>query len=330
MDWTSNVTVHESAFPDATQARLVDALKRREIDPFLLYSGLRQTARWIALHHALSPAQRDAACAALYEQAYRRAAEFCKGNVVHLVSLACGDGTKDTRCLEMLRLSGRTVIYTPADVSLEMALTAERTATTALRGLQCTPLLCELLSCSALPALLKEFDPSSAERIILFLGTIHNYWPPEILRSILYPLRSQDHLILSANLAPDANYESALTRIVSQYDNPLTRAWLLGALSELNITTSDGTLEFSAVPADGMPALRRIQADFVFTREKRLDFLGETFCFPAGEKLRVFFSYRFTRGQMRDFLKKARLTVIEDWIDASGEEGLFLCRRAAD
>jgi uncharacterized SAM-dependent methyltransferase len=330
MDWTSNVTVHESALPATTRARILEALRRGELDPSLLYNGLRQTLRWIELHHAISPAQRDTSFQQLYENAFRRAAELCRGNVVHAVSLACGDGTKDTRCLQLLRESGRTVIYTPADVSLEMVLTAEQAATTALRGLQTTPLVCELGYCSVLPALLKNFDPSGAERIVLFLGTIHNFWLPEILKSVIYPVRSQDQLLIGANLAPAENYDESLNRILAQYDNVHTRRWLMGAFSELDITSADGALSFSLVRAEAQPSLKRIQADFIFTREKQINFFGEPVAFRANQKLRVFYSYRFTVEHIHEFLGRARLKVTQEWIAPNNEEGLFLCRRAAE
>jgi hypothetical protein len=329
MDWTSQVTVHRSSLPESVRARVLDALKRRELDPSLLYSGLRQTRRWVDLHHSVSPAQRDPAVTALYDSAFRRAAELCRGNVVHVVSIACGDGTKDARCLELVRQTGRTVIYTPADVSLEMVLTAEHTATSTLRGLQSTPLLCEVGDCSVLPALLKNFDPSGAERIILFLGTIHNCWPPEILRSVVYPVRSQDHLIIGANLAPSDNYGSALERILPQYNNPPTRHWLLGALSELDITPADGTLEFSLVPAEADPSLKRIQADFSFARTKIINYFGDQITFAAREKLRVFYSYRFTIEHLRGFIARARLAIHSEWVAPNHEEALLLCHRPA-
>jgi uncharacterized SAM-dependent methyltransferase len=328
MDWTSNVTVHESALPGASRARVLAALRRGELDPSLLYSGLRQTLRWIDLHHAVSPAQRDGAVQGLYEEVFRESAEHhCRGNVVHVVSLACGDGTKDTRCIQTLRESGLTVIYTPADVSLEMALTAEQAATKALRGLQTTPLVCELMNCSVLPALLKSFDPSGAERIVLFLGTIHNFWPPDILKSVVYPVRSQDQLLISANLAPSATYEESLNRILAQYDNAHTRLWLMGALSELDITAADGALSFSLVPAESQRELLRIQADFTFAGEKTINFFGERISFGANQKLRVFYSYRFTVEHMRAFLNRARLKIAQEWVDSNNEEGLFLCHR---
>ena len=330
MDWTSHVAVHESTLPQPTRARIVAALKERTLDPSLLYAGLRQTTRWIDLHHAVSPAQKDSSVSNLYESAFRRAAELCAGNVIHVVSLACGDGTKDARCLQMVRESGRAVIYTPSDVSLEMVLTAEQTATAALRGLQTTPLLCELAHCTVLPALLKSFDPSGAERIVLFLGTIHNYWPPDILRSVIYPVRSQDLLLVGANLAPSADYELAVNAILGQYDNEHTRHWLMGALSELNISAEDGAIEFSLVPAESLQSLKRIQADFIFRRDKKIQFFGEGISFAAGEKLRVFYSYRFTVEHIRKFLTESRLQIAQEWIAPNNEEGLFLCRRSAE
>lgn len=330
MDWTSHVAVHESALPQISRTRILEALRRRELDPSLLYNGLRQTLRWIDLHHALAPAQQNTGFASFYDGAFRRAAELCRGNVIHVVSLACGDGSKDTRCLQIVRESGRAVIYTPADISLEMVLSAEKTAINALRGLQTTPLLCELSECSVLPALLKSFDPSGAERLVLFLGTIHNFWPPEILRSVIYPVRSQDHLLIGANLAPSGNYDSALDRILGQYDNPPTHRWLMGALSELNINGEDGAVAFSLVSAESNSSLKRIQADFIFTREKEINFFGDQVSFAKGEKLRVFYSYRFTMDHLRGFLTDSRLSIAEEWIAPSEEEGLLLCRRAED
>ncbi|MGZ8921341.1 MAG: L-histidine N(alpha)-methyltransferase [Limisphaerales bacterium] len=327
MDWTSHVAVHESALPQVTRQRIVEALRRGELDSSLLYVGLGQTLRWVDLHHAIAPA-RHPEVTALYDGAFRRAAELCRGNVVHVVSLACGDGTKDTQCLQLVRESGRTVIYTPTDVSLEMVLTAEQTATSALRGLQTTPLLCELARCSVLPALLKSFDPSGAERLVLFLGTIHNFWPPDILRSVIYPVRSQDHLLIGANLAPSENYDSALNRILTQYDNAPTHGWLMGALSELNLNSNDGALAFSIVPSESITMLKRIQVDFIFTREREINFFNKKITFAKNDKLRVFYSYRFTVDHLREFLAQSRLSITQEWVAPNEEEGLFLCRRS--
>jgi L-histidine Nalpha-methyltransferase len=327
MDWTSNVAVHESASPEFTRERIVNRLRAGEIDPSLLYAGLRQSTLWTVLHNSVSPAQKNPSFAALYETAFAESAVNCRGNVIHLVSLACGSGGKEVRCLRSLRSSDRAVIYTPADVSLEMVLTARNAATREFRGLQCTPLVCELTRCTVLPAILKGFDPSGAERLILFLGTIHNYWPPEILKSILYPLRAQDHLLIGANLAPADAYDQSLERILTQYDNAPTRAWLMGALSEFGLTAEDGHLEFSIQPADTQPSLKRIEARFRLLRPREIYILDETISLQKSSELRVFYSHRFTPAHLHAFFKESGLDLVREWI--LPEEGLFLCRRSA-
>jgi L-histidine Nalpha-methyltransferase len=327
MDWTTNVAVHESASPEFTRERILAALRRGELDPTLLYGGLRQTTLWTRLHELVSPARVDSAVLGLYENAFQQIASTMRGNVAHVVSLACGSGAKDRACLKALRSDTRAVIYTPADLSLEMVLGAHRAAAAELRGLQSTPLVCDLGRCSVLPAILKQFDPSGAERLILFLGTIHNYWPPEILKSVLYPLRAQDRLLIGANLAPAETYEESVSRILQQYDNAPTRAWLLGALSEAGMTEAEGELRFRLVDAEDGTKLRRIEAQFCFRVTREAQVLREGVKFEAGSSLRVFYSYRFTVERLRAFLNEAGLQITSEWLQP--EEGLFLCRRAA-
>jgi hypothetical protein len=326
MDWTANVAVHESASPEFLREQIFSALLEGRVHPHLLYSGLRQTGLWIALYQAFSPAKQDPKCMEMYEAAFTRTSKNIRGNVAHLVSLACGDGTKDVRCLERIRAADRATLYTPVDISFEMVLAASRTAITAMRGLQSTPLVCDLLHCSVLPAILKGFDPSGAERLLLFLGTIHNYWPPEILRSILYPLRSQDQLLISANLVPSGRYEQSLREVLQQYDNEPTRRWLMGALSELGLSEVDGELRIE-IGQSSLPTLKRIEAIFSLTRDCQVRIYDRQIDLKCGQKLAVFYSHRFTVAQLSDFFTEAGLKVSDTWTGAGGYEGLFLCQR---
>jgi uncharacterized SAM-dependent methyltransferase len=327
MDWTANVAVHESASPEFLREQILSALVQGRVHPHLLYSGLRQTGFWIALYQAFSPAKQDPECIEMYEAAFTRASKNIRGNVAHLVSLACGDGTKDVRCLEQIRASDRAALYTPVDISFEMVLRASRTAITTLRGLQSTPLICDLAHCSVLPAILKGFDPSGAERLLLFLGTIHNYWPPEILRSILYPLRSQDQLLISANLVPAETYEDSLREVLQQYDNKPTRRWLMGALSELGLSEADGELRIE-IGQSPLPTLKRIEAIFSLSQDRQIRIYDRHIELKRGQEFLVFYSHRFTVAQLRDFFTEAGLRIAETWTGGGGYEGLFLCQRA--
>jgi uncharacterized SAM-dependent methyltransferase len=327
VDWTSNVAVHESAAPEFLREQVLAALRQGRVHPHLLYSGLRQASLWTALHHAISPAQQDESCAAIYAEAFASATSLIKGNVAHVVSLACGDGSKDARCLRQIRGSGRAAMYSPVDVSLDLALRAARHASREFRGLQPTPLICDLSRCSVLPAILKGFDPSGAERVVLFLGTIHNFWPPDILKAVSYPVRAQDQLLLSANLAPAGRYDAALEDIVKQYDNGPTREWLMGALSELRLGNGEGALAFT-IESASVPELKRIEARFTLKKSCAVQLYGERVELGAGQQLVVFFSHRFTPMHIAAFAQGAGLAVAKSWIAAGEQEGLFLCRRA--
>src|SRR5262245_22701351 len=107
MDWTVNVAVHESASPRFLREKIIASLKGRRLHPHLLYSGLRQATLWMELYRAVSPAQRDESCIAMYEAAFQKTIASLRANVAHVISLACGDGSKDVRCLRQIHASQR-------------------------------------------------------------------------------------------------------------------------------------------------------------------------------------------------------------------------------
>jgi uncharacterized SAM-dependent methyltransferase len=74
--------------------------------------------------------------------------------------------------------------------------------------------------------------------------------------------------------------------------------------------------------------LKRVAARFRFARARKLAVDNETFAFAAGESIRLFFSYRHTPGHVRNLLTNHGVEVLDQWITQSGEEGVFLCKKA--
>ena len=110
------------------------------------------------------------------------------------------------------------------------------------------------------------------------------------------------------------------------YDNALTREWLFEFLNGIGVERGDGAIVFSVEEAAG--GLRRIVADFRFNKERLIDFDGERIEFGNDEALRLFFSWRFTCQGLAEALLKGEFRVMEQWVAPSGEEGVFLARRA--
>jgi L-histidine N-alpha-methyltransferase len=330
MSALASVTIHASQFPDNVRRDLLESLRARRIDHKFHYDSLKQTQKWLALHQALSPSRTDPDCAAAYDSGFAALAARVPAGRAHVIGLGCGGGQKDARLLKLLRDGGREVFYTPSDVSLAMVLTARQAAMAVVPGENCFPVVCDLASVDvagqvdALSAL-----PYSAGRIITFLGMIPNFEPHIILPRLAGLVRPGDSLLLSANLAPGADYAAGMQRILPLYDNALTRDWLMTFLLELDVQSDDGKLQFRIEETPEGGGLKRVAADFQFLRTRQIQVDSQGFEFRGGESIRLFFSYRHTPALVETLLQQQGLRVAAQWITRSEEEGVFLVERAS-
>ncbi len=351
-----NVSIHSSQSPENVRHDLIESLRTRRVNHKFHYDSIKQTNKWLALHQAHSPSRNDRDCAATYDRAFVAAVKRIKSPRVHVVGLGCGGGQKDTRLVGLLKAQKLNISYTPSDVSVAMTLVAQKAALRVLVAEKISPLVCDLATADDLPAVLSTHHAPRTTRLLTFFGMIPNFEPDEILPKLAALVRRGDWLLFSANLAPGRDYEGGVKRILPQYDNELTRDWLMTFLLDLGVERSDGTLRFSVKRgviqtrssrresaltllrnsdgADLRPllqvsggGLRRIVANFRFHKLRTLVVEGRTFNFRAGETVRLFFSYRYTPELVRAGLAKHGLLVCDQWITKSGEEGVFLCRR---
>jgi uncharacterized SAM-dependent methyltransferase len=317
-----NVVIHASQFPESVRRDLMESLRTRRVNHKFHYDSVKQTQKWLALHQAYSPSRHDADCQAVYEQGFKVAAAKIKTPRVHVIGLGCGGGQKDTQLLKLLKARGREIFYTPCDVSTAMVLTARRTALAVVPEKNCFPFVCDLATANDLPATLATRHPS----LVTFFGMIPNFEPQIILPKLASLIRKNDFLLFSANLAPGNNYAAGMKKILSQYDNPLTRDWLMTFLLDIGVERGDGELSFE-IEDDRANDLKRIVAGFRFTRARRIEVDGERFDFHAGEIVRLFFSYRYTPERVRKVLARYGLDVCDQWTTKPEEEGVFLVER---
>ncbi len=326
MSHIANVTIHRSQFPDAVRRDLLESLRRRRVNHKFHYDSVKQTQKWLALHQACSPTRNDADCEAIYQRSFDAAVAKIKSPRVHVIGLGCGGGQKDTRLLKLLKTRGKEVFYTPCDVSTAMVLVARQTALAVVPGKNCFPFVCDLATTDDLPAVLDLRITHHASRIVTFFGMIPNFEPKQILPKLASLVRPKDFLLFSANLAPGKDYAAGVKGVLPQYDNPLTRDWLMTFLIDLGIERNNGKLRFK-IKTDSASGLKRIVAGFHFRCPCRIEVENEAFGFRAGEAIRLFFSYRYTPGRVHKALAGHGLEVCEQWIAKSEEEGVFLCNR---
>ncbi len=322
----ATVVVHETQFPGRVRQQFLESLRRRDFRQKFHYDSPKQTQKWLALHAALSPAQSDPGYAAAYEHGFETACTQIGGPAVHVVGLGCGEGEKDLQLLKLLRGEGKEVFYTAVDVSVPMVLLARDTALRVLAPEQCFPVVCDLPDVAEWETLLPG-AVAGFPRVITFFGMMPTLNPEDILPQLRRLLRPPDRLLLSANLAPGPNYGEGLRRVLPQYDNSLTRDWLITVLLDAGFEASDGHMSFKIEENPTNSGLLRIQAIFHLDRPRQIRMAEETFDFAVGEMIRLFFSYRHTPALVRDLLARHHLQVSQEWLTGSGEEGVFLAHR---
>ena len=321
----ASLAIHSSQFPENVRRDLLKSLRTRRVNHKFHYDSVKQTQRWLALHQACSPTRNDADCRAIYEKGFAAAAQKINAKRIHVIGLGCGGGQKDTRLLKSLKSRGREIFYTPCDVSTAMVLVASQAALSVLPGKNCFPFVCDLATAEDLPVFFARGQMPRAPRLLTFFGMIPNFEPREILPVLASLVHKNDFLLFGANLAPGKNYAAGLRKILPQYDNALTRDWLMIFLIDLGIEKSDGKLKFT-IEDDGF-GLKRVVARFSFSRSRQINVDDQRFKFRRGETIRLFFSYRYTPEQVCNILAKFGLEVCGQWIAKSGEEGVFLCRK---
>jgi uncharacterized SAM-dependent methyltransferase len=326
MPQLTRIAIHESQYPDRIRADLHRSLRERRVLHKYHYDSIKQTQRWLALHEAYSPFRKQSDVALLYESAARAAAQRVTSSIATVASLGCGGGKKDLLLLQQLQSASKQVAYMPSDVSSAMVLVALNTTFDAVAEEHRYPLVWDLAAVADWPRVMDALPLPSAPRIVTFYGMLPNF-EPSILREFSSLLRPEDLLLLSANLAPGADYQRGVSSVLHLYDNAPTRAWLMVFLTDLGIEPSDGQMVFRIAEDPGTELLR-IEAAFRFDQSRQILVDDSVYKFGRGDEIRLFFSYRHTCGRIQQLAAKHRLNVLEQWVSLSQEEGVFLLRRS--
>lgn len=327
MSSIAHVAIHPSQFPEAVRRDLLESLRTRRVNHKFHYHSAKQTQKWLALHQACSPSRNDADCLATYDAAFAGISQQIVAPQVHVLGLGCGGGQKDARLLKLLQARGATVRYTPCDVSTAMVLVACEAALSVGADADCFPFVCDLATTDDLAEALATQHKAGFMRLITFFGMIPNFEPGDILPKLAALVRPPDRLLFSANLAPGRDYAAGVQRVLPQYDNPLTREWLIAFLLDLGVERDDGEMRFGIEENAG---LKKIVAGFHFLRGRTIWIEGVKFEIQAGEAIQLFFSYRYTSERVRAALAAHGLQVDAQWITQSEEEGVFLVKCCDD
>ena len=312
----STVT-HPSCAPGADQLILERSLRKKQIPPAFLYHSPEQARLWQALHQKHSPAVNDPGCLQIYEALAKDTWKEIGDVGVVLIGLGCADGKKEATLVGQ----GRAVAeFLAVDISSSLAKAARQVVPAKVAQ----AVVLDLASAVDFPAFLEDLVQATHRRIVTLFGVLPNLEPGPLLSSAVALLRPGDLLLLSANLAPGDDYRTGVERILPQYDNAATRAWLTQAMRELGGDPGHASLEFTIETVD---AQHRIAADFHISNPMKLGVGSVQVPFASGERLRAFHSCRHTPALIGKMLAAHGMDERAAHITPSGEEGVWLARR---
>ncbi len=319
----SPIFFHFSREPDAMEDVLHESLASGRIDPQLHYLTPCQAELWTEVHRKYSPAWSDDETKALYGAL---AAGVSVANGLVLVSLGCGAGNKDANLLKSWAARGCAPHYLACDTSLALVETACAAARAAAPGLPCLGAVADLGRAAGLDDWWRGYHPE-LPRVFAAFGLLPNFDAPFLLRRLAAWLRPGDRLLISANLAPEEDYEKACRRLLGGYDNAPTRRWLAQLPADLGIPADAVRLDFDMRLG---PCGCRFVCRMVFQHDVDICVHQRSYTWKQGAEWELFFSHRPHPGILRRWLEDAGMEMAEMMISNDGEEGVFQARRRMD
>ncbi len=327
--------IHPSQFPGQVFQDYIDSFTSQKINHKFHYDSVKQSQKWLKIHESFSPAQNDESCVNAYVQCCQKTAELINSisaDASHdnaasrnnVIALGCGGGEKDKLLVSLLNKEQQVSACYPVDVSASLAIISAQKLREASTELSVQPIVCDLLHAEDLVSLI---DRQDNRNIITFFGMIPNFLPDEILPILTSFLQPDDLLLFSANLAPGADYLEGVQTVFPQYNNELTKEWLITVLLDAGVGRQDGSIEFQIEPDSKNQHIQRIAAYFNVKNDVSFSIENQPITWSQGDKVRLFFSYRYTTQMIKDLLKAYNIQVLDFWEAENAEEGVYLCQR---
>jgi L-histidine Nalpha-methyltransferase len=316
--------VHSSVRAHPQSVRRRASLKDGAIDHIFHYQGVKQSQLWLEVHRRHAPGSTDSSFEDTFRRLFEETARNLEGKPLHVIALGPGGGEKEAWLLEQLSAANCSLRYTPIDAGLELALLSAEVATPIV-GAEIHPIVGDLSLIKELPDWLNRF-PSDETRVYTAFGLSPNFLPSWLFSSMAAALRDEDVLLLSANLAPTNNpdcedsYLKGCETILSQYDNAETVRWLTQVLIDWGIRDLLSPPRFHIRTFENVLGFC-LESEWLNSTE--FDWENEPFFAQAGQKLRLFFSLRYTPAHLSIALSKDGLQLENGLVSPCGQEGVW-------
>jgi len=230
------IDFHSSVQDVSVEREAVESLRANRVDPKFLYITPRQAELWRQVFLKHSPIQANPEFARIYRDAFAQITAQIQSRKVRIVGLGCGTGLKELDLYSHLKARGCEAFFSAIDVSYDLVVESVQKLAAAGAHHE-RSLVCDFTETDFISDWLNHAD-ENLPRVVTFFGLVPNLAPSTVIRLFRAVLRPGDILLASAHLAPvgeGLDLPAAMQRVLPQYDNGETLAWLTAALDELGV-----------------------------------------------------------------------------------------------
>ena len=308
------IEVHPSIGKLALDDVLAASLRANRLDPKLLYVSDKQAALWREVFLKHSPIHGNPEFVRIYGEAFGQVAGRLPAGRIWLIGLGCGTGLKEEKLCRCVSEHGREVEFSAIDVSRELVLEAAKRLAAAGADAE-RHVVCDLAEVEFIRRWLDEYDPETP-RVFTFFGLVPNLQPAFVTKLLGGILRPIDVLLASVHLAPVGNGvdpAAAMKKVLPQYDNVETLAWLQAARDEFELREVLVEPRMVIGECEAIPCLQGLAA---WKAQSNPDFV-------------LFQSLRYTPALFADLLQGHGLAVEQLAMTACREEAIWSVRCAS-
>jgi len=240
-----------------------------------------------------------------------------------LVELGSGSAAKTRHLLDAMRDAGCLQTYVPVDISEEITHETAESLVDEYPGLVVRGLVCDF------EHHLERIPDGEGGRLVAFLGgTIGNLYPADrrdFLARLAALMAPEDRLLLGTDLvkSPDrleAAYDDA-SGVTSEFNKNVLRVLNRELGADFDLGAFEHVARYDADEARMDIRLRSLADQTV-----RLEELGMTIEFAAGEEMRTEISSKFTRERLEAVYEEVGLAMSGWFTDPAGDYALSLAR----
>lgn len=307
-----DIAFHPSVRDITLEQEAAEPLLADRIDPKFLYVTPRQAELWRQVFLKHSPIHANPEFARIYRDAFAQIAARIQSEKVLIVGLGCGTGLKECDLYSHLKARGCEAMFSAVDVNYDLVVESVQKLSAAGAG-HGQSLVCDLNESDFISGWLDR-SVEKLPRMITFFGLVPNLTPSTVIRLSRSVLRPGDVLLASAHLAPvgeGTDVATAMERVLPQYDNPETLAWLTAALEALGREDQLEPPEMKIGEMDGVPA-------FIATARWK----------SGKASLQLFHSLRYTPSLFEEMLRNAGFEMERLAMTSCREEAIWaVCQR---